>query len=332
MILITGGTGYIGSHTAVELLQLDKQVVIADDLSNSNINVINKIELITGKKVIFENIDLNDEKKLFTQLDKYSISTIIHFAAFKAVGESVEQPLKYYRNNLGSLINILEFAKKKEINSFIFSSSATVYGIPERVPIEESFEIGKATNAYGSTKIIGEQIIRDFSKVCDIKFTLLRYFNPIGAHPSGLIGDLPSGTPNNLLPYVTQVAQGLLPFLKVFGNDYKTKDGSCIRDYVHVVDLAKGHAQTVLKNDIGEKVRVYNMGTGIGTSVFEIIEAFKKVNNIEIPYKISPRREGDLAEMFANCDLAKKELNWEAQLNIDDMLKSAWNFQKNVAN
>ena len=327
-VLVTGGTGYIGSHTCVELLNNGYEVIIVDNLVNSKREVIDKIEEITNKKVKFYECDLCDEEKLrnvFKEND--NIEAVLHFAGLKAVGESVKLPIKYYENNLESTISLLKVMSEFNCNRIVFSSSATVYGDPNKLPITEDMGVGGTTNPYGTTKYFIERILED---VCvsnkDFSAYLLRYFNPIGAHPSGLIGEDPNGIPNNLMPYVIKVATGELPILNVFGNDYDTKDGTGVRDYIHVVDLAKGHIKALGKALTNTGVHKYNLGTGHGYSVLEIINTFERVNNIKVNYQIAPRREGDIASCYADASLAEKELNWKAEKTIDDMCRDSYNF------
>ncbi len=335
-ILVTGGTGYIGSHTVVELINSGFDVVIVDNLSNSNVDVLNGIEAITGVRPEFENIDCMDYPSMDHLFEKYSnIEAVIHFAASKAVGESVEKPLLYYRNNISSLISVLELMKVHNVHNIVFSSSCTVYGQPDVLPVDESAPIKPALSPYGNTKQINEEIIRD---VChaekELHAILLRYFNPIGAHPSALIGELPNGVPQNLLPYVTQTAAGLRPELKVFGNDYNTPDGSCIRDYIYVVDLAKAHVIAVkrmLEGKANERVEVFNLGTGRGLSVLEIVETFQKVTGVKLPYQIVPRRAGDIEKVWANPKKANEVLGWRAETSVEDTLLSAWRWQQHLA-
>ncbi len=335
-ILVTGGTGYIGSHTVVELINSGFDVVIVDNLSNSNVDVLNGIEAITGVRPDFENIDCMDYPSMDHLFEKYSdIEAVIHFAASKAVGESVEKPLLYYRNNISSLISVLELMKVHNVHNIVFSSSCTVYGQPDVLPVDESAPIKPALSPYGNTKQINEEIIRD---VChaekDLHAILLRYFNPIGAHPSALIGELPNGVPQNLLPYVTQTAAGLRPELKVFGDDYNTPDGSCIRDYIYVVDLAKAHVIAVkrmLEGKANEHVEVFNLGTGRGLSVLEIVETFQKVTGVKLPYQIVPRRAGDIEKVWANPKKANEVLGWRAETSVEDTLLSAWRWQQHLA-
>ena len=327
-VLLTGGAGYIGSHTAVELLQAGYDVVIADNFSNSSPDVLDRIQQITQKSVQCYKIDVADKKALSRIFEENEIDTAIHFAGYKAVGESVEKPLDYYRNNLNTSITLLDVMQQYGVNHVVFSSSATVYGIPETVPLTEDMNTF-CTNPYGWTKWMTEQIMRD---VCvanpDFSVVLLRYFNPIGAHESGLIGENPCGIPNNLLPYVSGVADGKLEHLNVFGNDYPTPDGTGVRDYIHVVDLAKGHLKAVEYAGDYTGTEVFNLGTGNGYSVLEIVETFERVNNVRVPYVITARRPGDIAECFANTNKAEKILGWKAEKNLDDMCRDAWRWQK----
>ena len=333
-ILVTGGTGFIGSHTTVELQQAGYQVVIIDNLSNSNANVVDGIEKITGIRPAFEKVDCCDIAALEGVFQKYSdIKGIIHFAASKAVGESVEKPLLYYRNNLNSLINLLELMPKYDVKGIIFSSSCTVYGQPteENLPVTEKAPIQKALSPYGNTKQVNEEIIQDFiHSGAPIKSVILRYFNPIGAHPTALIGELPNGVPMNLIPFVTQTAIGIRKQLKIFGNDYGTPDGTCIRDYIYVVDLAKAHVKAmerVLDNPDTDPVEVFNIGTGRGLSTLEVVEGFEKATGVKLPWEYAPRREGDIEKVWGNVDKANKVLGWKAEANIDDVLRSAWKWQ-----
>lgn len=329
-ILVTGGTGYIGSHTCVELLNNNYEVVIIDSLVNSKKEVIEKIKQITGKNLNFYQGNVQDEELLTKIFTEHKIDAVIHFAGLKAVGESVEKPLEYYQNNLNSTLVLLQTLKKFNVKKIIFSSSATVYGENPQVPFKEDFQIGGTTNPYGTTKLFIEQILQDLY-ISDPEFSIviLRYFNPIGAHKSGLIGDNPNGIPNNLMPYITKVASKELPHLNVFGNDYNTKDGTGVRDYIHVVDLADGHVKAINKLKTDKGVHIYNLGTGIGYSVLEIVENFEKENNIKIPYQIKPRREGDIAECYADVEKAKKELNFKAKYGIKEMVKDSYNFYIN---
>jgi UDP-glucose 4-epimerase len=335
-ILVTGGAGYIGSHTVVELQKVGFEVVIVDNLSNSNIDVLNGIEKITGIRPAYENIDCVDYVSMDRMFEKYKdIEAIIHFAASKAVGESVEKPLLYYRNNLVSLINLLQLMPIHKVKNFVFSSSCTVYGQPDVLPVTESAPIKPALSPYGNTKQIGEEIIRDtiHANPC-YQSIILRYFNPIGAHASAEIGELPLGVPNNLLPFVTQTAIGIRKQLSVFGSDYNTPDGSCIRDYIHVVDLAKAHViavQRMLNGKTKSHVETFNLGTGRGLSVLEIIETFEKVNGVKIPYKIVDRREGDIEKVWADPAYANNELGWTASETVEETLRSAWAWEQNLA-
>lgn len=328
-ILVTGGAGYIGSHTVVELLNAGYEPIIVDDLSNSKEEVINRIETITGKRPIFYRVSLLDKVAFEEIFKKEKIDAVIHFAGFKAVGESVLLPLKYYDNNLNSTLNLLEMMLKYHVNHFVFSSSATVYGSPKRIPIDEDCPVGGVTNPYGRTKLMIEEILQDVQKVHpELNVTLLRYFNPIGAHPTGLMGEDPNGIPNNLMPYITQVAIGKLKELKVFGDDYKTADGTGVRDYIHVVDLAKGHIAALKKMEENPGLLIYNLGTGKGVSVLEMVHDFEKANDIHIPYQIVARRPGDIDACYADCSKANKELHWRAELTVLDACRDSWNWQK----
>ena len=333
-ILVTGGLGFIGSHTVVELQNEGFEVVAIDNLSNSSIEVLDGIEKITGKKLIFENIDLREKLAVQNFFKKHQdIIGVIHFAASKAVGESVENPLLYYENNINSLVYLLQELANLPQANFIFSSSCTVYGQAEKMPITEDASVQPANSPYGNTKQIGEEIINDVAKVTNINAVLLRYFNPIGAHSSAEIGELPIGVPQNLVPYITQTAYGLRKELSVYGNDYPTPDGTCIRDYIHVVDLAKAHVvalQRLLNNQNLEKVETFNLGTGKGSSVLEVITAFEKVSGKKLPYKIVGRREGDVISAYANTDKANKVLGWKAAFSLEDALASAWKWEKKV--
>ncbi len=332
-VLVTGGTGFIGSHTVVELINGGYEVVIVDNLSNSKIGSLDGIEKITGVRPAFEQIDLRDKDKVETMLKKHNnIDAIIHFAAYKAVGESVAQPLKYYRNNLVSLINLLELMPQYSIENLVFSSSCTVYGQPEKLPVTEQAPIQVATSPYGNTKQISEEIIRDTVAASkNIKTIALRYFNPIGAHPSALIGELPVGVPNNLVPFITQTAIGIREQLSVFGDDYNTPDGSCIRDYIHVVDLAKAHVVAVrrlIENKNKANLEMFNLGTGRGVSVLELVHTFEKVTGIKLNYKIVERRPGDAEQVWADTTFANHELGWKAESTLEDTLLSAWDWEK----
>ena len=331
-ILVTGGTGYIGSHTVVELQNNGYEVVIVDNLSNSRADVVDSIEQISGIRPAFEEVDCLDYEGMDAVFTKYpGIKGIIHFAASKAVGESVEEPLKYYRNNLVSLINILELMPKHNGKGIIFSSSCTVYGQPDILPVTEAAPIKKAESPYGNTKQINEEIIRDtVASGSPIHAVMLRYFNPIGAHPSALIGELPNGVPQNLIPYLTQTAIGIREKLSVFGDDYDTPDGSCIRDFIYVVDLAKAHViamNRILEDKQKESVEVFNIGTGRGLSVLELINAFEKSTGVKLNYQIVGRRAGDIVKVWADPTLANTELGWKADTPIEDTLRSAWNWQ-----
>lgn len=332
-ILVTGGLGFIGSHTVVELQNEGFDVVVVDNLSNSSIKVLDGIEAITKKRPIFEEFDLREKPKVQAFFQKHSdIVGVIHFAASKAVGESVEKPLLYYENNLGVLVYILEELKKKGGASFIFSSSCTVYGQADKMPITESAPIKPAESPYGNTKQVGEEIIRDTCKVNqDINAIALRYFNPIGAHPSGKIGELPIGVPQNLVPFITQTGIGLREQLSVFGDDYPTEDGTCIRDYIHVVDLAKAHVaalQRLLEGKNEGNYEVFNLGTGKGSSVLEVIQSFERVSGKKLNYKIVGRRPGDVVQAYADTTKANKVLGWKAESTLDDALRSAWEWEK----
>ncbi len=336
-ILVTGGTGYIGSHTTVELMQQGYDVVIIDNLSNSTSDVLDGIEAIVGTRPAFEQVDCNDAQAVADVFTKYTdIQGVIHFAASKAVGESVEQPLMYYRNNLMSLVTLLEQMKAHNVHNIVFSSSCTVYGQPaeEHLPVDETAPIQVALSPYGNTKQINEEIIRDEAHAnMQLHATILRYFNPIGAHPSAMIGELPNGVPQNLLPFVTQTAIGLRKELKVFGDDYNTPDGSCIRDYIYVVDLAKAHVKAVermLNHQTTEQVEVFNLGTGRGLSVLEILNTFMQVTGVNVPYQIVGRREGDIEQVWAKPDKANNVLGWKADTPIEDVLLSAWRWEQKI--
>ena len=334
-ILVTGGTGYIGSHTVVELQEAGYEVVVVDDLSNSGIEVLDNIEKITGKKPEFEQFDLSDREKTFDFFMRQpEIEAIIHFAASKAVGESVEKPLHYYRNNLVSLINLLECQKKFDVANIVFSSSCTVYGQPEKLPVTEQTPRKDAQSPYGNTKRVNEDILSDTIKVNpQIKGIALRYFNPVGAHSSALIGELPLGVPQNLVPFITQTAAGLRDELKVFGNDYDTPDGSAIRDYINVVDLAKAHViaiERLLQKKFKHNYEVFNLGTGNGLSVLEIVKGFEKATGVKLNYKIVDRRAGDIEKIWADTTYANKELGWKAEKNLEETLLSAWEWEKRV--
>lgn len=330
-ILVTGGLGYIGSHTVVELQNSGFEVVIVDDLSNSEKFILKNIEEVSGKKPVFYPFDLKRTELLKQVFDAHNIEGCINFAAFKAVGESQIIPLDYYENNLVSLINILQEFKERNISNFIFSSSCTVYGQADKMPINEETPLKTAESSYGKTKQMGEDILKDFATAYHKKISLLRYFNPIGAHPSGKLGELPIGIPNNLIPYVTQTAAGIRQELSIWGDDYDTPDGTAIRDYIYVVDLAKAHV-AALKKLLSETedtvIDVYNLGTGKGSSVLEVVKAFETANNVKVPYKICPRRAGDITIAYANADKAEKELGWKADTPLDEALRTTWNWQK----
>ena len=338
-ILVTGGTGYIGSHTTVELMQQGYDVTIVDNLSNSSIDVLDGIEAIVGRKPEFANIDCGNFVDLDNVFTSYpDIIGVIHFAASKAVGESVEKPLLYYRNNLGSLITLLDVMMQHQVHNIVFSSSCTVYGQPDaaHLPVDETAPIQKALSPYGNTKQINEEIICDEAHADkDLQATILRYFNPIGAHPSAMIGELPNGVPQNLLPYITQTAAGLRSELKVFGNDYNTPDGSCIRDYIYVVDLAKAHVKAIermLHAKDREQVEVFNLGTGHGLSVLQLIKDFEEATGVHIPYSIVGRREGDIEQVWAAPKKANEILGWKADTPVKEVLASAWRWEKHIRN
>ncbi len=328
-VLVTGGLGFIGSETVIRLIENCHEAIIVDNLSNSKIGVLDKIEQITGVRPHCHVVDCCDEdgfEKVFVEEGK--MDAAIHFAGLKAVGESTKKPVEYYTNNLLSTLVLVKLMRKHDVHSIIFSSSATVYGVPKRVPLYETDPIGEATNPYGQTKIMIERILSDVNKA-DPSFNviLLRYFNPIGGHPSGLLGEDPNGIPNNLMPYIAQVAVGKRDHLNVFGDDYPTPDGTGVRDYIHVVDLAEGHVAALKKLKENPGVVVYNLGTGKGTSVLELVHAFEKATGVKIPYVVAPRRPGDVTENYANCDKAFKELGWKAKLNIEDACRDAYRFQ-----
>ena len=333
-IVVTGGLGFIGSHTVVELQNENFEVIVIDNLSNSSIEVLDGIEKITGKKPLFEQIDLRDKKAVQDFFKKHAdVSGVIHFAASKAVGESVQNPLLYYENNISALIYVLQELQEKPEASFIFSSSCTVYGQAEVMPIAEATPIQPAMSPYGNTKQIGEEIITDVTKISNLNAILLRYFNPVGAHPSNEIGELPLGVPQNLVPFITQTGVGLRKELSVYGNDYPTVDGTCVRDYIHVVDLAKAHViamQRLVNKTNTDKLEIFNLGTGTGSSVLEVITAFEKASGQKLPYKIVDRREGDVTEAYANTDKANNVLGWKTQLTLDDAIASAWKWEQKI--
>ena len=332
-ILLTGGAGYIGSHTAIELIALGHDVVIVDNLANSSEKVLGRIETISGVKPVFCKADCCDAPAMDKLFSENAFDAVIHFAGLKAVGESCAMPIEYYSNNLNSTLVLLDVMRRYGVHNIIFSSSATVYGAPDVVPIKETAVVGRCTNPYGWTKYMNEVILTDATKADpELSVVLLRYFNPVGAHKSGLIGESPSGIPNNLMPYISQVAVGKLAQLSVYGSDYPTKDGSGVRDYIHVVDLAKGHAcaiDYVVKN---KGTEVFNLGTGVGYSVLDMVNAFEEANGVKVPYRIAERRPGDIAECYADSAKAKEKLGWTAQFGLVDMCRDTWNWQKNNPN
>ena len=328
-VLLTGGAGYIGSHTAVEMLNAGYDVVIADNFDNSSPKVIDRIEKITGKRPALYELDVADGAAVDAMFAAEDFDAVVHFAGLKAVGESCAIPVRYYRNNIDTTLTLLEAMQKHGVDNFVFSSSATVYGIPEEVPLREGMPTS-CTNPYGWTKYMNEQILTDAAAADkNLSVVLLRYFNPIGAHQSGLIGENPNGIPNNLMPYITQVAVGKLERLGVFGNDYPTPDGTGVRDYIHVVDLARGHLKAIEYAAEHKGTEIFNLGTGTGYSVLDIVKAFIRVNNVDIPYDIKPRRPGDIAECYADPAKAKEGLGWTAEYGIDEMCRDSWNWQKN---
>ena len=337
MILVTGGAGYIGTHTCIELLQSDFKVIVVDNLSNSNPQALQRVEEITNKPITFIEGDVRDRKLLDQIFEQYPIEAVIHFAGLKAVGESVELPLMYYNNNLISTITLCEAMEKADCKNLVFSSSATVYGDPEKLPLTEDMPLS-ATNPYGRSKLIIEEMLRDLpaadalKKGKDWQVALLRYFNPVGAHSSGKIGEDPSDIPNNLMPFITQTAVGRREKLSIFGSDYDTIDGTGVRDYIHVVDLAKGHVKAVeklLSSEGIKGVQAYNLGTGNGISVLEMVNAFAQTNGVEVPYQLVARRPGDVAACYADASRAKNELNWQAELGLEDMVRDSWHWQSN---
>ena len=330
-ILVTGGLGYIGSHTVVELLNNNFDVIIVDDLSNSERFILENIEKVAGKKPVFYPFDLRRKELLAQVFDAHNIEGCINFAAFKAVGESQEKPIDYYENNLFSLINILQEFKTRNISNFIFSSSCTVYGQADEMPIDEETPLKLPESSYGKTKQMGEEILKDFATAHQRKVSLLRYFNPIGAHPTALLGELPIGIPNNLVPYVTQTASGIREKLNIWGNDYPTEDGTAIRDYIYVVDLAKAHVkalQKLIASDEATVIDIYNLGTGKGSSVLEVVKAYENANNVAVPYQICDRRAGDITIAYANADKAERELGWKADTSLEEALRTTWEWQK----
>ena len=331
-ILLTGGTGFIGSHTAVALLDCGYDIVIADNYSNSNSEVLDAIETICGKRPAFCLCDVADSAAMARIFSEHSIEAVVHFAGYKAVGESVGNPIRYYRNNIDTTLTLLELMSKYGCKRFVFSSSATVYGDVNPAPFSEDMPTGACSNPYGRTKYFIEEILKDMS-VADSGFSavLLRYFNPLGAHKSGLIGEKPNGIPNNLMPYVTQVASGIRERLNVYGNDYPTPDGTGVRDYIHITDLAKGHLAALRYTEQHSGTEVFNLGTGIGYSVLDVVHTFERVNAIQIPYVIAPRRDGDIAECYADTRKAERLLGWKAEKNLEDMCRDSWNFQRKLS-
>ena len=330
-ILVTGGLGYIGSHTVVELLNNNFEVVIIDDLSNSEKFILKNIEEVSGKKPVFYPFDLKRKELLKQVFDAHKIDGCIHFAAYKAVGESQEKPVDYYENNLFSLINLLQEFKERNISNFIFSSSCTVYGQADKMPIDEETVLKLPESSYGKTKQMGEEILKDFATAHQKKITLLRYFNPIGAHPTAKLGELPIGIPNNLVPYVMQTAAGIREKLSVWGDDYPTEDGTAVRDYIYVVDLAKAHVkalQKLINSTENTQINIYNLGTGKGSSVLEVVHAFEKANDVNVPYQICERRAGDITIAYANADKAERELGWKADTSLEEALRTTWQWQK----
>ena len=330
-ILVTGGAGYIGSHTCVELLNEGFEVVVIDNFSNSKSSSLDAIKKITGKDFKFYEIDYLDKDALNKVFEENKIDAVINFAGFKAVGESVQKPIEYYTNNISGALNLLDVMRKHNVKKFVFSSSATVYGNPEKIPLTEDCKIGGTTNPYGTSKLFIEQILKDiYASDNSWDIIILRYFNPVGAHESGLIGEDPKGIPNNLMPYIAKVATKELKELSVFGNDYNTPDGTGVRDYIHVVDLAKGHVLALNKLEKeGKGLFIYNLGTGTGYSVLDLVHAYEKANNVKVPYKIAPRREGDIATCYSNPEKAKKELGWQAEKTLEDMCKDSWKYIQN---
>ena len=326
-VLVTGGIGYIGSHTSIELLEAGYDVIIVDNLSNSDIIVLERIKELSGKTPKFYEIDINDKEKMEVVFKENEIDSVVHFAALKAVGESVEKPVEYYLNNIGNTLVLFELMKKYNVKNFVFSSSATVYGNPERLPIDEDCSLS-VTNPYGRTKLMIEDMIRDICLADEsLNVAILRYFNPIGAHKSGKIGEEPSGIPNNIMPYITKVAVGQLPHLNIFGDDYDTQDGTGVRDYIHVLDLANGHVKALEKLSENPGLVTYNLGTGRGYSVLDLVKAFSKASGREIPYKMANRRPGDIAACYANPEKAETELGWKAKYGIDEMCEDSWRWQ-----
>lgn len=332
-ILITGGTGFIGSHTVISLIESGYDIVIIDNLCNSSSKILSRLRTLTGKNIPFYKADIRDREVLRTIFINHNITTVMHFAGLKSVGESVTEPIKYYENNVMGTLILAEEMSKAGIFNIVFSSSATVYGNPEQTPITENMPTGNTTNPYGTSKYMAERALMDV-QASDSRWSviLLRYFNPIGAHKSGLIGEHPNGTPNNLLPYICQVAVGKLPYLSVFGNDYNTPDGTGVRDYIHVVDLANGHLKAMQARSNQSGTFIYNLGTGNGYSVFEILQAFEKASGLKIPYEIKPRREGDIAICFADPSHTENQIGWKAERNLNDMMADAWRWQSQNPN
>lgn len=334
-ILVTGGLGYIGSHTALALLAQDAEVIIIDNLSNTRHEVLDTIQQLSGKTVSYYNIDLCDIKNTEAVFNKHQINACIHFAAFKSVGDSVSDPLTYYKNNLYSLINLLELYKKYDYDNLIFSSSCSVYGDADELPVSETTALKTAQSPYGNTKQIGEEILKDHCKSSPLKSIALRYFNPCGAHPSALLGEYPLQPPNNLVPVITQTAIGKRPNMTIFGGDYETTDGTCVRDFIHVIDIADAHVLAVkrlLAKEQNSNFEIFNLGTGNGNTVLEAIKAFESVNQVKLNYTIGPRREGDVVKVYASTTKAAKELNWRAKLGLNDIMRSAWLWEQTLKN
>jgi len=332
-ILVTGGAGYIGSHTCLELLNAGYNVIVVDNLCNSHQESLNRVQELTGKTLTFYQADIRDSEALRMIFSKHSIDGVIHFAGLKAVGESTQKPLKYYENNVSGTLNLLQVMEEFDVRHLVFSSSATVYGDPHTTPIQENFPVGNVTNPYGRSKLMVEELLIDTAKADERwNFSILRYFNPVGAHKSGRIGEDPNGIPNNLMPYISQVAVGKLPHLNVFGDDYPTRDGTGVRDYIHVVDLALGHLAALKTHNKSQGVHTYNLGTGTGSSVLEMLKAFEAACGKTLPYQIQERRSGDIAECFADPSYAEEKLNWKATRSIEDMTEDTWRWQSNNPN
>lgn len=328
-ILITGGAGYIGSHTTLALLEQDYDVVVLDNLVNASSAALERVKEITGRSITFYHGDINETADLQKIFSSHDITAVIHFAGLKSVGESVLKPLEYYKNNVTGTLVLLEEMRKAQVRNFIFSSSATVYGTPESIPLCETSRTGGTTNPYGTSKLMVEKILQDFSSAHpEFSIIMLRYFNPVGAHESGLIGEDPKGIPNNLMPYISQVASGKLQQLAIFGNDYPTIDGTGVRDYIHVMDLAEGHIKALEHINTQNGIKTYNLGTGVGYSVLQMLQTFEKVSGRCVPYKFMPRRDGDIAECWADARLAEQELGWKAQRGLEEMMRDAWNWQQ----